>query len=57
MGRSCFANEMACVKLEGEVRQGNVRVGFEVVAVNGQRAPLASINNPRFMPLFLPPYC
>ncbi|KAJ8428932.1 hypothetical protein Cgig2_009803 [Carnegiea gigantea] len=38
------------VKVQGfytrEVRQGNERVGFEVVTVNGQRAPLASVNNP-----------
>ncbi|XP_021761510.1 cancer-related nucleoside-triphosphatase homolog isoform X1 [Chenopodium quinoa] len=29
-----------------EIRQGNERVGFEVVTVNGQRGTLASINNP-----------
>ncbi|KAK9725498.1 hypothetical protein RND81_05G148300 [Saponaria officinalis] len=31
--------------LTREIRQGNQRVGFEVVTIGGQRAPLASINN------------
>ncbi|XP_074307184.1 uncharacterized protein LOC141642308 [Silene latifolia] len=38
------------LKIQGfytrEIRQGNQRVGFEVVTMAGQRAPLASINNP-----------
>ncbi|GMH06606.1 hypothetical protein Nepgr_008446 [Nepenthes gracilis] len=29
-----------------EIRQGNDRVGFEVVTVSGRRGPLASISNP-----------
>ncbi|KAL9240816.1 hypothetical protein vseg_014994 [Gypsophila vaccaria] len=29
-----------------EIRQGNQRVGFEVITIGGQTAPLASINNP-----------
>ncbi|CAO2826854.1 unnamed protein product [Amaranthus hypochondriacus] len=29
-----------------EIRQGNERVGFEVITVNGQRGILASINHP-----------
>ncbi|GAB4847624.1 hypothetical protein Ancab_026685 [Ancistrocladus abbreviatus] len=29
-----------------EIREGNGRVGFEVVTVAGRRGPLASINNP-----------
>lgn len=44
--RASFPN----LKVQGfftrELRQGDERVGFEVVTVSGQRAPLASINNP-----------
>ncbi|KAL2935416.1 Cancer-related nucleoside-triphosphatase-like protein [Bienertia sinuspersici] len=34
------------LKVQGEIRQENQRVGFEVITMSGQRGTLASINNP-----------